>query len=44
LSRSRVAKIHAGDPNIPMDLHLRAPLATGATREEVGQVIATGSA
>jgi DNA-binding transcriptional regulator YiaG len=42
-SQSRVAKMEAGDPSVSLDLLLRALLATGATREEVGQVIATGS-
>lgn len=39
-SQSRVAKIEAGDPSVSLDLLLRALLATGATREEVGRVIA----
>ena len=42
-SQSRVAKMEAGDPSVSLDLLLRALLAAGATREEVGQVIATGS-
>jgi DNA-binding transcriptional regulator YiaG len=41
-SQSRVAKMEAGDPSVSIDLLLRALLATGATREEVGQVISTG--
>lgn len=42
-SQSRVAKMEAGDPSVSIDLLLRALLATGATREEVGQVISAGS-
>ncbi len=42
-SQSRVAKMEAGDPSVSLDILLRALLATGATREDVGQVIATGS-
>jgi DNA-binding XRE family transcriptional regulator len=42
-SQSRIAKMEAGDPSVSLDLLLRALLAAGATREEVGQVIATGS-
>ena len=41
-SQSRVAKIEAGDPSVSVDLLMRALLATGATREEVGKVIASG--
>lgn len=41
-SQSRVAKIEAGDLSVSLDLLVRALLATGATREELGQVIATG--
>src|SRR5260221_12646014 len=36
-SQSRVAKMEAEDPSVSIDLLLRALLATGATREEVGQ-------
>ena len=42
-SQSRVAKIEAGDTSVSVDLLLRALLATGATRAEVGEVISTGS-
>lgn len=38
-SQSRVAKMEASDPSVTIDLLMRALLAT---REEVGQVIATG--
>jgi len=41
-SQSRVAKMEAGDPGVSLDLLLRALLAAGATREEVGKVIAAG--
>jgi len=41
-SQSRVAKIEAGDPSVSVDLMLKALLATGATREEVGAVISAG--
>ena len=41
-SQSRVAKMEAGDPSVSIDLLLRALLATGATREELGKVIAAG--
>ena len=42
-SQSRVAKMEAGDPGVSFDLLIRALLAIGATREEVGKVIATYS-
>ena len=42
-SQSRVAKIEAGDPSVSVDLLLRALLATGATRAEVGEVISAGT-
>ena len=38
-SQSRVAKIEAGDPGVSFDLLIRALLAVGATREELGEVI-----
>jgi ribosome-binding protein aMBF1 (putative translation factor) len=37
-SQSRVAKIETGDPSISLDLIVRAFLATGATRRELGRV------
>ncbi len=40
-SQSRVAKMEAGDPSVSIDLLMRALLATGATREELGEVIAS---
>lgn len=39
-SQSRVAKMEAGDPSVSIDLLLRALLATGVTREELGSIIA----
>ena len=41
-SQSRVAKIEAGESNVSFDLLVRAMLATGAKRSEVGQAIAAG--
>ena len=38
-SQSRIAKMEAGDPGVSIDLLLRALLATGATRAEIGQAI-----
>lgn len=39
-SQSRVAKMEAGDPSVSLDLIIRALLATGASRREVGQALA----
>lgn len=41
-SQSRVAKMEACDPTVSVDLLVRAIFATGATREDVGQVISKG--
>lgn len=38
-SQSRIAKAEAGDPGISLDLLVRAVLATGATRAQLGVVI-----
>lgn len=38
-SQSRVSKIEAGDPEVSLDLLVRALLAAGATRGDVGRVI-----
>lgn len=38
-SQSRVAKLEAGDPNVSLDLLVRAFLALGASRKEVGAAI-----
>ena len=40
-SQSRVAKIEAGDPNVSLDLMVRAFFETGASCEELGGVIAS---
>jgi DNA-binding XRE family transcriptional regulator len=40
-SQSRIAKMEAGDPSVSIDLLIRALLATGATRAELGEVIAS---
>ena len=39
-SQSRVAKMEAGDPSVSLDLLVRALLAAGASRREVGQAVA----
>jgi ribosome-binding protein aMBF1 (putative translation factor) len=39
-SQSRVAKIEAGDTSVALDLIIRAPLATGATRQELQRAFA----
>ena len=39
-SQSRVAKMEAADASVSLDLLVRALLAMGATRREVGRVIA----
>ena len=36
-SQSRVAKIEAGDPTVSLDLLVRAVLAAGATKKELGK-------
>ena len=41
-SRSRVAKIEAGDPAVPLDLIMRAFFATGATRRELERAFEAG--
>src|ERR1700693_3015866 len=38
-SQSRVSKIEAGDPEVSLDLFVRALLAAGATRGDVGRGI-----
>ena len=38
-SEARVAKMEAGDLSVSVDLLLRALFATGATRQEVGELI-----
>ena len=39
-SQPRVARAEQGDQSVSFDLLLRAMLATGATPQEIGQVIA----
>lgn len=39
-SQSRVAKMEAGDPSVSLDLLVRALLATGATAQDLADVIA----
>lgn len=39
-SQSRVAKMEAGDPSVSLDLLIRALLAVGASRRDVGQALA----
>ena len=41
-SQSCVARMEKGDPSVSIDLILRAALAAGATREQIGQVMARG--
>jgi|SRR5436853_2322807 len=36
-SQSRIAKIEAGDPTVSLDLLVRAALAAGATRKDLGK-------
>ncbi|MFA5889969.1 MAG: helix-turn-helix domain-containing protein [Actinomycetota bacterium] len=43
-SQSRVAKMEAADPSVSIDLLVRALLTLGATRSEVGRVIASHAA
>lgn len=38
-SQSRVAKMEAGDPSVSLDLLVRALLAAGASRREIGQAV-----
>jgi DNA-binding XRE family transcriptional regulator len=38
-SQSRVAKMEAGDPTVSLDLLIRALLAVGASRREVGRAL-----
>lgn len=43
-SQSRVAKMEAADPTVSVDLLVRALLALGASRKELGRVIASRAA
>jgi transcriptional regulator with XRE-family HTH domain len=38
-SQSRVSKIEADDPAVSLDLLVRALVATGANRRQIGQVV-----
>jgi len=40
-SRSRVAKMEAGDPSVSLDLIVRAFFASGGTRQELQRVFGT---
>ncbi|HTX69605.1 MAG TPA: helix-turn-helix transcriptional regulator, partial [Thermoleophilia bacterium] len=42
-SQSRVAKMEAGDSSVSLDLLVRSLLALGASRDEVGRVIAAAA-
>lgn len=39
-SQSRVAKLEAGDPTVSIDLLVRAVLAAGATKKDLGKMLA----
>lgn len=39
-SQSRLAKMEAGDPSVSLDLLIRALLAVGASRRQVGRALA----
>lgn len=41
-SQSRVAKMEAADASVSIDLLIRSLLALGATRREIGRVLAAG--
>lgn len=43
-SQSRVAKMEAADPSVSVDLLFRALLSLGASRKELGRVIASHAA
>ena len=43
-SQSRVAKMEAGDPTVSLDLLIRAHLALGATRTDIGKWLTRGAA
>lgn len=43
-SQSRVAKMEAADPTVSIDLLVRALLALGASRKDVGRIIASRAA
>lgn len=39
-SQPRIAKVENGDPSVSLELLIRAMLATGATPQDIGQIIA----
>jgi hypothetical protein len=41
-SQSRVAKMEAADPTVSLELLVRGLVAVGATRREVGRIVAAG--
>lgn len=41
-SQSRIAKMEAGDPAVSLDLRMRAHLALGAKRAEIGRFVTQG--
>jgi DNA-binding XRE family transcriptional regulator len=43
-SQSRIAKMEAADPSVSVDLLMRALLSLGASRKELGRVIAARAA
>lgn len=43
-SQSRIAKMEKGDPSVTIDLLFKTLLELGATREEIGRVIAKPAA
>jgi DNA-binding XRE family transcriptional regulator len=43
-SQSRVAKMEGGDPEVSIDLLLSGLLALGATRKDIGRIIASRAA
>lgn len=42
-SQSRIAKMEASDPTVSLDLLVRALLATGATKREIANAIASAA-
>jgi transcriptional regulator with XRE-family HTH domain len=40
-SQPRIAKAENGDPSVSLELLIRAMLATGATPQDIGQIIAS---
>ena len=43
-SQSRIAKMEAGDPTVSLDLLIRAHLALGAKRADIGRWLTRGAA